>query len=413
MTRAILTEADLAALVTDLVRAGKRVIAPVPAGPDGEQTEYRAIERLEDASLDGTLPRRSLKEFFRPSQHDPLPPRAPQIILGARPCDAAGVELLDNVMGWEYRDEHWRARRAATTIVTIACPEVESSCFCTAVGLGPDSTRGADALLVPLDDAPDSPARRRIAEQLRRCVDLFLFDSQPFPDAALLQASAPPPRAPRRWAARAVTLKGAALLHGRGQPEADAAERDRAGAATRSARDRVGDNVVALQLGRPHPWLDPHTEQRLGVMAADGGELIDPMVAARAGSGVKRLPEWLARNFDHEVWRSFAPRCRGCGNCSAVCSTSPCFDVDEHDRDRRRSAGARPARPAFAAPPTRTEQFRQRVMHKFSTHPSRFQEFLCTGCGRCSRTCEGGMNLPAILGQLVQLAGPQPRGSVT
>lgn len=162
---------------------------------------------------------------------------------------------------------------------------------------------------------------------------------------------------------------------------------------------------MALQLGRPSRWLDPQTERRLGIMAADGGELVDPALASCAAAGVSRLPEWLARNFDHQVWRSLAPRCRGCGNCSAVCSTSPCFDVDDRDRDRRQQ---QVARPSFASARTETEQFRQRVMHKFSIHPRRFDEVLCTGCGRCSRECEGGMNLPAILGQLVQLASAEP-----
>ena len=54
-------------------------------------------------------------------------------------------------MGWEYRDELWRARRAATTIVTIACSQVERSCFCTAVGLGPDAVKGSDLLLLPVE----------------------------------------------------------------------------------------------------------------------------------------------------------------------------------------------------------------------------------------------------------------------
>jgi len=43
-------------------------------------------------------------------------------------------------------------------------------------------------------------------------------------------------------------------------------------------------------------------------------------------------------------------------------------------------------------------------MHKFSVYPSRFDEVLCTGCGRCARACGAGMNLREILGQLVQLA---------
>ena len=50
-------------------------------------------------------------------------------------------------------------------------------------------------------------------------------------------------------------------------------------------------------------------------------------------------------------------------------------------------------------------------MHKFSIYPRRFDEFLCTGCGRCARACGAGMNLPEILGQLVQLARDEPAGS--
>ena len=418
MTHAILTESDVAKLVAELVGAGTRVIAPVPAGPDWEETEYRPIERLEEAVLDGPLPRRSLKEFFRPPQPDEGSPLPPQVILGARPCDAAGAETLDNVMGWDYRDELWRARRVATTVVTIACRRVESSCFCGALGIGPDSTRGADAILVPLDVAAGPPpSRRRIAEQLRRCVDLFLIDSQPFPGAAELQAADEVPRAqPRtamRWAARAVTVKGAVLLRGRGLPFTDPADVDRAGAFVRTARDLVARNVDTLRLRRRSERLDRETEARLGLMAADGGQLLDPSLGFQA-SGVRRLPEWLAQNHDHELWKTLAPRCRSCGNCSAVCSMSPCFDVDEHDAEAQRRSAAKAAtgggrRAASTPRPTQTEQFRQRVMHKFSIHPRRFHEVLCTGCGRCSRACEGGMNLPEILGQLVQLAEPEPR----
>jgi ferredoxin len=384
MTRAILTESDVAKLVADLVGAGTRVIAPVPAGPDWEQTEYRPIERLEEAVLDGPLPRRSLKEFFRPPQRDESAALPPQVILGARPCDAAGAETLDNVMGWDYRDELWRARRVATTVVSIACRRVESSCFCGALGIGPDSARGADAILVPLDlTAGPPPSRRRITEHLRRCVDMFLIDSQPFPGAAELQIAdevpSAQPRNAMRWAARAVTLKGAVLLRGRGVPFTDPADHDRAVTVVRTARDLVAKNVDTMRLRRRSARLDREAEARLGLMAADGGELIDGSLEFEA-SGVTRLPE--------------------------------------HDAEARRRSAATPATgvgggAARAPRPMQTEQFRQRVMHKFSIHPRRFHEVLCTGCGRCSRACEGGMNLPEILGQLVQLAEPEPERIAT
>ncbi len=56
------------------------------------------------------------------------------------------------------------------------------------------------------------------------------------------------------------------------------------------------------------------------------------------------------------------------------------------------------------------ERLRQRVMHKFSIYPARFDAVLCTGCGRCSRTCSAGMDLPEILGQLVAAVGGEERG---
>jgi ferredoxin len=159
-----ITAEELGALVADLVSAGTRVIAPARAA-DGK-VDYRAITRFEEAAIGAELPRRSLKEFFLPpteplfSWHQgkgdvTVKPVAvsfpPHVVLGARPCDAAAVEILDRVMGWDYRDELWFGRREATTIVSVACPGVDGSCFCTATGGGPDSKRGSDLMMVPVD----------------------------------------------------------------------------------------------------------------------------------------------------------------------------------------------------------------------------------------------------------------------
>lgn len=166
MTTHWISRADLAALVAERIAAGAEVIAPAKSC-DGRAFEYRPIGRLEEAALGETaLPRRSLKELFLPPTEVLLRYRLekqdvvieevpttfpPRVILGARPCDAAGVEVLDKVMGWEYRDELWFGRRAATTIVSLACPGADGACFCAAVGLSPDARKGADALLVPVE----------------------------------------------------------------------------------------------------------------------------------------------------------------------------------------------------------------------------------------------------------------------
>jgi ferredoxin len=52
-------------------------------------------------------------------------------------------------MAWGQRDELYFGRRDATTIIGLACPGGDKACFCTAVGLGPDDSRGSDVFLVP------------------------------------------------------------------------------------------------------------------------------------------------------------------------------------------------------------------------------------------------------------------------
>ncbi|MCU0292842.1 MAG: 4Fe-4S dicluster domain-containing protein, partial [Thermoanaerobaculaceae bacterium] len=160
-----ITRENLTALTADLLAAGTRVAAPARAA-DG-RTDYGFVTDASHVVLDGGLPRRSLKELFLPptepllgwKQHQgdvelqEVPTTfPPTVVLGARPCDAAAVDVLDRVMGWDYRDELWFGRRAATTVISLACPGVDDLCFCSAVGGGPDSTRGADLLLAPTTD---------------------------------------------------------------------------------------------------------------------------------------------------------------------------------------------------------------------------------------------------------------------
>ncbi len=442
-TSAILSRDDLATMVTDLVAAGTQVIAPVRTRTDPRRTEYQPIQKLEDAALGGPLTRRSLKELFLPPTEVLLRYRvkkndveleevptafAPRVVLGARPCDAAGVETLDKVMGWDYRDELWFGRREATTIVTLACPAVDSSCFCSAVGLGPDSAKGSDALLVPLAAAPGLASTRE-TRALEEAVDGFLRDAAPFEAAAEVEGDAEragrQPRAAARFLAQAVTEKGEALLEGRGEPFSDPRDFDAAARFTKAARERLAKNLVAMRLGQENERIDRELEAELGIAAADGGQLVVPLrsiVRKDRPAAVSHLADWLARNFDHPLWKSLALRCHGCGACAAVCSTCHCFDiVDEHDgygngARRRNWDFCQAAKFTMHASghnprPKQTERFRQRVMHKFSIYPRRFDAILCTGCGRCARACSAGMNLPRILGELVQLAAAEGGGS--
>ncbi|MCL2824850.1 MAG: 4Fe-4S dicluster domain-containing protein [Polyangiaceae bacterium] len=163
-----LSRSGFEGLVADLVAKKVRVLAPTRMRADSDtdsSVDYGPVQQASDISLQGSLPVRSIKGAFLPQTEvlfswkrgkdglklSPVSTPPPKtVIIGARPCDAAAPEIVDKLMGWDYRDESWFARREATTIVALACEGLDSSCFCTAVGSGPDATRGADLLLTPV-----------------------------------------------------------------------------------------------------------------------------------------------------------------------------------------------------------------------------------------------------------------------
>jgi ferredoxin len=338
----IISEDRLGALVADLVASGTRVTAPARA-TDGK-VDYRPITRIEEAVLESELPRRSLKEFFLPPTEplfswnqdasgvriDQVPTSfSPHVVLGARPCDAAAVDILDRVMGWDYRDELWFGRREATTIASVACRGVDGSCFCSATGRGPESTRGSDLFMTPIDGG---------------------------------------------FRVEILTPKGEAFVT------------EHAG--------RFGDDLGTAAAGASQA-------------DAEGPRISLPTVQA-----------WLERNFDHPLWEEIALRCHGCGACASVCPTCHCFDiVDEAEgvtsgTRRRNWDTCQASRFTVHASghnprPDQGARFRQRLTHKFHIYPTRFGEVLCTGCGRCSKACPGGMDLPEVLQAITRLAeGP-------
>jgi len=60
--------------------------------------------------------------------------------------------MLDKLFAWDYDDPFWQKRRAATTVVSIACDAPDEYCFCTSVGGAPDNQSGADLWLAPTDN---------------------------------------------------------------------------------------------------------------------------------------------------------------------------------------------------------------------------------------------------------------------
>jgi len=160
-TRFITTQA-LAELTAELLAAGTRVVAPAEAA-DGA-VDYQVISNAKDVVLDERMPRRSLRGFFQPPTEQvftwnrtdsgfSLKPvdlsTEPWVVLGARPCDAAGAAAIDAVMNGEPKDDLWMRRRETVTVIGLACAAMGPGCFCELVGKGPANTTGSDILLRP------------------------------------------------------------------------------------------------------------------------------------------------------------------------------------------------------------------------------------------------------------------------
>ena len=82
---------------------------------------------------------------------DTAVPQVEQLAIAARPCDAAGLPILDHVFNWDFqtrlqpppRVDHHRHP---------GLPGTRRHCFCTSVGSAPDDPRGSDAMLYDLGD---------------------------------------------------------------------------------------------------------------------------------------------------------------------------------------------------------------------------------------------------------------------
>ena len=117
------------------------------------------------------------------------------------------------------------------------------------------------------------------------------------------------------------------------------------------------------------------------------------------------LPELLMRNLDHPVYKRTADaRCLGCTNCTMVCPTCYCYNVEDstsfdlNTTTRSRHCDscqelnfAKVHEGNFRS--SRQARLRQFVTHKLATWIEQYGCFGCVGCGRCMTWCPTGIDL--------------------
>ncbi|MBU1077952.1 MAG: 4Fe-4S dicluster domain-containing protein [Spirochaetes bacterium] len=127
-----------------------------------------------------------------------------------------------------------------------------------------------------------------------------------------------------------------------------------------------------------------------------------------------QIPDLFDRSHNSKVWYKLGERCLSCGNCTNVCPTCHCFDVeDEINLDLKTGKRIRiwdSCQHESFAKVAGGENFRRkaagrqrhRYFRKFKYPVDKFSRYFCTGCGRCSRTCMADIRLKETLDDLIK-----------
>ena len=129
---------------------------------------------------------------------------------------------------------------------------------------------------------------------------------------------------------------------------------------------------------------------------------------------LKEVDEAFEKGFFSPVWKDVGKRCVGCTNCTAVCPTCYCFDVED-DMSLNLEDGTRYRVWSYCqmddfAKVAAGEDFRSgrdarqrhRYFRKFKYSVLKFNKYFCTGCGRCTRVCMAKINLVETVNSLLE-----------
>jgi ferredoxin len=116
------------------------------------------------------------------------------------------------------------------------------------------------------------------------------------------------------------------------------------------------------------------------------------------------LPGLLYDNLDHPRWDKTAERCLSCMNCTMVCPTCFCVDVqDVSDLTGQQTERVRTWDSCFNPDfsyvhggnlrPNIRARYRQWLTHKLASWIDQFASSGCVGCGRCITWCPVGIDL--------------------
>lgn len=175
MEEKLISHQNLVSLVSDLIKTNHLVI-----GQDEKSIGWKSIANANEMKINhsGIPSNVSYKEFVfaktepifyyknKKDDFDLVEPPLEEkkiVFLGAKPCDARSIEIMNKVFNWDYKDKFFNQRAENSIVFGVACNYQDEFCFCTSVGLNPTTENGADIFLVPL--AENNYAFRVVSEK--------------------------------------------------------------------------------------------------------------------------------------------------------------------------------------------------------------------------------------------------------
>ena len=204
MTTKKINRKNLAALLSSIASGGTKLLAPVTKAGSVKLSD---ISNFNDIQFDYVQTTLSPKSVVFPrseilmsyeleggktptiKQNETLEQKV--VVFGLHPCDAYGMNYLEEFFVKENPDYHVARRKENTTFIALSCSEGDEYCFCTSVGISPSDTRGSDILLTAIGN--DEYYTEVITDKGQKLIDEYpnLFDSSESVDKNSYTANIP------------------------------------------------------------------------------------------------------------------------------------------------------------------------------------------------------------------------------
>jgi ferredoxin len=170
---------------------------------------------------------------------------------------------------------------------------------------------------------------------------------------------------------------------------------------------------LLLDLIRKHVRVDSTRER---IPAAVEARRVEMTARVEAQSAAFERPGDYERlkASPAEAWKEESRECVGCGACTHICPTCYCLILNDESQAAnfvkvrsydscqwhgyaRVASGASPR-------PRMDERFRHRYLCKLVFMKKEFGSLGCTGCGRCTEACPGGIDFRSAVRRLMERA---------